>query len=92
MMHAMNQPQPKQTPTEVEATAERLWQQMPSEVRYVLRRRLAELDLLKAITLIGRHWQNGHWSITPFPAGDGFAIGVGMAMELADRLRAGNDR
>jgi len=66
-----------------------LWDTMPEEVRFVLRRKIDEIGPLPCMSQIGRHWRGGQWSITPFPGSyEGFGtIGMQEAAILVNRLR-----
>lgn len=69
---------------------ETYWDAMPSEVRLILRRKLLEMGSFPFMNEVGRHFQDGAWSITPFP-GDTTAfarLGLREAKGITKKLEA----
>lgn len=70
---------------------EKVWSEMPTEVKFALRRKTVKLGAFGAIKEIGAHYQNGAWSITAYPDTSGFgSLGLNVSTELYKRLEQTN--
>ena len=69
------------------ARADDAWNAMSDDVRFAVKRRLFQMNAIHAIKEVGAYFQNGAWSITPYPNAEGFGeLGLMGCKFIYDKL------